>query len=1076
MIQEFGAMQQIAFPRAQEPFAEHTDALRRNLLRPVLIVVVIAICILGGCLPVCADVAEEFQRLNDQCWALLQAGKYAKAEELAIQVKRLAESRFAKQPLAQAFALNTLAAVYLHQEKFEKAEPLFMHALEQIQLALGPDHADTATALNNLADVYFQQGNYTNAEPLQQRALAIREKKLGPEHPHVALSLASLGDLYYEQGKYDKAEPLQKRCLAIRERNLGPAHPDTARSLIALAKLHEAQGKSAEAEVMYVRGLAILENSLGAEHPDVAQCMEDLAIFYHDQGRYAQAELLHRRALAITEKTIGSDSSTVALIVSNLGGTYLRQGRYREAIPLVQRALDIWVKLQGKFDSRVAGGLLNMASMERMRGDLAAAEVKLKWALNTYERISGDEDPHVASALHGLGLIFAQQGNYREAESLHKKALLIKENAYGCDSSEVVGSLDCLASLYLLQDRCAEAREVLDRALDILVRSTKDPHWLIRCRFRRAVVIWEMKRPQEAMADLELALQSMELLRTQASQEEFVRAQFWADNSPVYERMAQWHAELGNPSESLRVVERSRARSFVEQIEAQGVNLFAGLQREEADRLRCAEIEALSLTSGLQKQLKILQQRRDLSENERNKQRSSLESQLRKSQGDYLSARTKSRNASPAFGLALRQGSEAVPVSEIQKWAARENALVLEYVIGVEASLVLVIAAAEPVRVIPLVVGDSQAEALGIDSGPLTDARMRQALTNEQHTGILDRVRTMTSASVTDRGIEALRLLGELLIPEQDRGALFSGRYRRLVVLPDGPMAGLPFEMLAVRSSQETKYLLDVAPPICYGPSATALLNLASREGSPPPRGHVSILTVGDCRYGAPSPVSEVSVLLQLAPPARYSRVGGQLTPLPHSKWETAWVADVFRKSGNSVQCLAGPEATEETVRANAADHAILHFACHGLADAEYGNLFGALALTPGPGSDDPTNDGFLTLAEIYSLSLTGCELTILSACETNVGPTQRGEGIWALSRGFLVAGSRRVVASNWLVDDEGSARLVSYFCSILAKDQAEGRTPDYAAALQKAKQWLRSQEKWQSPYDWAPFVLIGPY
>jgi CHAT domain-containing protein len=148
---------------------------------------------------------------------------------------------------------------------------------------------------------------------------------------------------------------------------------------------------------------------------------------------------------------------------------------------------------------------------------------------------------------------------------------------------------------------------------------------------------------------------------------------------------------------------------------------------------------------------------------------------------------------------------------------------------------------------------------------------------------------------------------------------------------------------------------------------------------------------------------------------------------------------------------------------------------CGKFVDQAYGNLFGSLALTPGAGRSDAADDGYLTLAETYELNLQGTELAILSACETNVGPTQRGEGVWALSRGFLVAGARRVIASNWLVDDEGAARLVKHFCSLVAEDQAAGRTPDYAKALQKAKLWLRSQEDWNSPYYWAPFVLVGP-
>lgn len=64
---------------------------------------------------------------------------------------------------------------------------------------------------------------------------------------------------------------------------------------------------------------------------------------------------------------------------------------------------------------------------------------------------------------------------------------------------------------------------------------------------------------------------------------------------------------------------------------------------------------------------------------------------------------------------------------------------------------------------------------------------------------------------------------------------------------------------------------------------------------------------------------------------------------------------------------------------------------------------------------------------------------------------------------------------AQWLVDAEAAGSLVSYFCSMLADAEKEGNTPDYAEPLHKAKPWLRSQDKWKSPYYWGTFVLLGP-
>jgi len=84
------------------------------------------------------------------------------------------------------------------------------------------------------------------------------------------------------------------------------------------------------------------------------------------------------------------------------------------------------------------------------------------------------------------------------------------------------------------------------------------------------------------------------------------------------------------------------------------------------------------------------------------------------------------------------------------------------------------------------------------------------------------------------------------------------------------------------------------------------------------------------------------------------------------------------------------------------------------------------------------------------------------------------GEGVFALSRGFLVAGARRVVASLWPVDDDATAELVGQLFRELAAAERSGRAAPAAAALRKAKLAVRSRPGWEHPFFWAPFVLSG--
>jgi CHAT domain-containing protein len=224
------------------------------------------------------------------------------------------------------------------------------------------------------------------------------------------------------------------------------------------------------------------------------------------------------------------------------------------------------------------------------------------------------------------------------------------------------------------------------------------------------------------------------------------------------------------------------------------------------------------------------------------------------------------------------------------------------------------------------------------------------------------------------------------------------------------------------------------------------------------------VLTVGDPAY----PQSKANVA-QLDPKGKRSILGlqGQMPRLPKSGVESREVAKLFK---NHVLALEGEEATEAKVAAGVAGRQIIHLAAHGFADERFGNLFGAIALTPPKDTFAPENDGFLSLHEIYRLPLKQCELAVLSACMTNVGPQQPLEAGVTLANGFLAAGARRVIASHWEVEEDSTAELMRLFFTELAGDPQNS-----VQALQRARQRIRMTPGWSDPYHWAPFILIGP-
>jgi CHAT domain-containing protein len=77
---------------------------------------------------------------------------------------------------------------------------------------------------------------------------------------------------------------------------------------------------------------------------------------------------------------------------------------------------------------------------------------------------------------------------------------------------------------------------------------------------------------------------------------------------------------------------------------------------------------------------------------------------------------------------------------------------------------------------------------------------------------------------------------------------------------------------------------------------------------------------------------------------------------------------------------------------------------------------------------------GLIYPSEIASLPLANTRLVVLAACGTGSGRIG-SEGPLSIARAFLAAGSERVVATLWDVDDEATSRLMTRFHHLLRND-----------------------------------------
>jgi len=93
-------------------------------------------------------------------------------------------------------------------------------------------------------------------------------------------------------------------------------------------------------------------------------------------------------------------------------------------------------------------------------------------------------------------------------------------------------------------------------------------------------------------------------------------------------------------------------------------------------------------------------------------------------------------------------------------------------------------------------------------------------------------------------------------------------------------------------------------------------------------------------------------------------------------------------------------------------------------------------------------------------------ELLVFSACETAKGDDRAALGLAGVA---VRAGARSTLATLWQVSDESTATLMIEFYQQLANPGTSK-----AEALRRAQVSLLKQQKYASPYYWAPYVMVG--
>lgn len=892
-----------------------------------------------------------------------------------------------------------------------------------------------AKCLIDLGILYWNIGEPEESSEKYKKAMSIAKKlnlKDKLEHCRIALEIYRLyteGKKLYNSGEHQKSIDSFKQAI------------DFAREI-----------GSKEHEVKCLRQLSItyfelsyLKEffSLNKEALTIAQSLNHkkeegnslihIGIFYEKLDNYSKALNIYEEALTIAKAIKNKVNESACL--TNIGAIYAKVGNYDKALEYLTEALTIDKQLGDNV--YISIDLNNIGETFRAKGVISGKKGDFLKALRYFkdclnltrktiykEKEVFDLMQNEVYALNNIGFVHTDLKNYHGALEYFKSGY---ERAEEIQDIEGMGMLQnnmgiARYNLGFYEEAIKSYQEAIE-----LANKISDRQVLWEAYFGLGQCFEKRKKLTQAVMSYKRAIDVIDYIRSQIFLDTY-KVGFIRDKFQVYEflinllyRLNIEDTSSSHADEIFHVVERAKSRAFLESLGESKIDIRESL----SSGLKIRENE---LSSGISLIIKELS-RSDLSQ----KRRKELLSKLRQEEDEYISLISRMRVEVPE--VASLVSAEPCSVEQVQQHLDWKTALI-EYFLGENKSFMFFITK----------------KAYGVYGLP---SRREIEKSIKAYLKIL---------SVSPRGefkgtLAAKRIYRELLFPA---GMDIPESVESLIIVPDGILYNLPFETL-IRSTRDQSpqddYLV-AKYKISYVPSSSALLFLygnKAKHGS-----QKGLMAFGNPSYmlkdqskGKKSK-TQVDILREL-----YLDQGFDFSPLPYTEREILEISSYFPEDRKDIYLK--DEAREEIFKeAPLKDYQIIHFACHGFLAEEF-PFRSALVLSL---DDDPKEDGFLQVRELYNLRLKA-DLVVLSACQTGKGKLERGEGILGLPRIFFYAGARSVMLTLWRINDESAAKFMNLFYRYLSQGS------DKAQALRLAKLDMINS-KFSHPFYWAAFVLNG--
>nr|MDJ0577773.1 CHAT domain-containing protein [Xenococcaceae cyanobacterium MO_234.B1] len=888
------------------------------------------------------------------------------------------------------------------------------------------DRAGEAITLHNIGAVYDDLGEKQQALDYYQQALPL-SRGVG-DRPQEATTLNNIGKVYSALGEKQQALDYYQQALPLR-RSVGDRAGE-AITLHNIGAVYDDLGEKQQALDYYQQALP-LSRGVG-DRSQEARILNNTGGVYSALGEKQQALDYYQQALPL-RRSVG-DRAGEASTLNNIGSVYYALGEKQQALDYFQQALPLSQAVGDR--SQEARTLNNIGKVYDDLGEKQQALDYYQQALPLSRAVGNRKGE--ATTLTNIGKVYSDLEEKQQALDYYQQALPLFRAVGDRD-----GEAATLNNIGVVYSDLGEKQQALDYYQQALPLSRA-----VGNRAQEAVTLYNIAylernrgNLQAALTPIQDSLKIIEDLRTKVISPS-LRQTYFSTVQGYYQFYIDLLMELHqrNPSQgynqqAFNISERSRARVLLELLTEANANIKEGV-----------EPQLLAQETSLQGQLDATEkQRLDIynNPNSTNQQKTAIDQKHQTLLEQYQKLQTEIRRKSPKY--ADLKYPQPLTLEQVQQQILDEDTVLLQYSLGEKQSYLWVVT-------------KEGMNSYQLPSQKEIEKRAKNLL-------------KFTTQSNPKAFAQAVTPLSQVILePAKDKLTK-----KRILVVADGVLQYIPFAALSVSENQQP---LITQYEIINLPSSSSLATIRNetqaRKSAPKALAILAnpVFSRDDERVQngkTPLAQKQASDLNSLALNRSVRSVEeGKLLPLPGTRQEAEAILKLVPEDTQKTSAFDFDANLPTATNPQLSQYRIVHFATHGILNTESPELSGVvLSLVDKKGN---FVNGFLRLNEIFNLNLPA-DLVVVSACETGLGKEIKGEGLVGLTRGFMYAGSPRVLVSLWKVDDEATAEMMTRFYKLMLEKKLSP-----AEALREAQLEMQLQTEWKSPYYWAAFVLQGEW